>query len=126
MDTPAVAPVATPAVPAAVPAAAPMTPPSVNTNPTAANVDTTPSSGSFMDSLKKAVSNPVQIGFGILFATAGFYFIYWLQYSNKFNKTFVKNVENKIDELDIKYADVVSKLNKQQQETVTQNDLNLF
>jgi hypothetical protein len=71
------------------------------------------------------VSNPVQIGFGILFATAGFYFIYWLQYSNKFNKTFVKNVENKIDELDMKYADVLSKMNKQAQ-TVTQNDLNLF
>jgi len=124
MDTPAVAPVAATPPIAAAPAA-PMTPPSVNTNPTAANGATTDSSGSFTDSFKKAVSNPVQIGFGILFATAGFYFIYWLQYSNKFNKTFVKNVENKIDELDMKYADVLSKMNKQAQ-TVTQNDLNLF
>jgi hypothetical protein len=125
MDTPAVAPVAATSPIAAAPAA-PMTPPSVNTNPTASNGATTPdSSGSFTDSFKKAISNPVQIGFGILFATAGFYFIYWLQYSNKFNKTFVKNVENKIDELDIKYADVLSKMNKQAQ-TATQNDLNLF
>ena len=102
VTTPAVAPV--PQVPA--------TPPQVNTNPTP--TATTPESSSFQDSLKKAVSNPMQIGFGILTTAALLYAIYYFQYQYRFSKTFVKSVENKIDELDMKYADVVSKLNRQE------------
>jgi len=108
MET-AVEPVATP-IPVA-PAPAPMsTPPSVNTNPALA---TTPaSSGSFQDSFKKAVSNPVQIGFGILGALALYYAIYYYRYNNQMQKIFVNNIENKMDELDMKYSDLVSKVNK--------------
>jgi hypothetical protein len=108
MET-AVEPVATPIPVAPVPA--PMsTPPSVNTNPAPA---TTPaSSGSFQDSFKKAVSNPVQIGFGILGALALYYAIYYYRYNNQMQKIFVKNIENKMDELDMKYSDLISKVNK--------------
>lgn len=116
----------TPAVAATAPTPAPTTtPPQVVTTPpmTAANGGTTPAStsgGSFQDSLKKAVSNPVQIGFGIITTAALFYAIYYFQYNIRFSKTFVKSVENKMDELDMKYADVVSKLNKQE---TTQQDI---
>lgn len=123
MDTPA----ATPATPTAPNPAPTMTPPQVVTTPptTAANGATTPAAnGSFKDSFKKAVSNPVQLGFGVLAAGALITFLYYLQYNIKFSKTFVKSVENKIDDLDMKYADVVSKLNKQ--ETPQQDILQPF
>jgi len=108
----AVAPaITTPAAVAPVPVPqVPVTPPQVNTNPT----PTTPESSSFQDSLKKAVSNPVQLGMSILTTAALLYAIYYFQYNMRFSKTFVKSVENKIDELDMKYADVVSKLNRQE------------
>jgi hypothetical protein len=120
MDTPAVAPVTPQAQ------AMPTTPPQVVTTPpaTAANGAVTPSTSSFQDSLKKAVSNPVQLGFGILTTAALFYAIYYFQYNIRFSKTFVKNVENKIDDLDMKYADLLSKLNSKPAETM-QDDLNL-
>jgi len=109
MET-AVTPVATP-IPPIAPAPAPMsTPPSVNTNPAPASA--TASSGSFQDSFKKAVSNPVQIGFGILGALALYYAIYYYRYNNQMQKIFVNNIENKMDELDMKYSDLVSKVNK--------------
>ena len=112
MDNTATAPAATSAV---APSPAPtMTPPQVMTTPpaTAANGAEVPA-GSVQDSLKKAISNPLQLGFGIITTAALFYAIYYFQYNIRFSKTFVKTMENKIDELDMKYADVVSKLNKQ-------------
>jgi len=108
----AVAPAVTPPAAVAPVPQVPVTPPQVNTNPTP--TATTPESSSFQDSLKKAVSNPMQIGFGILTTAALLYAIYYFQYNIRFSKTFVKSVENKIDELDMKYADVVSKLNRQE------------
>ena len=119
----AVAPaVTTPAAVAPVPVPqVPNTPPQVNTNPTP--TATTPESSSFQDSLNKAVSNPMQLGFGILTTAALLYAIYYFQYNIRFSKTFVKSVENKIDELDMKYADVVSKLNRQETTTPQQDIL---
>lgn len=105
----------------------PQTPPQVMTQPAAPPTGTTPTpsnSGSFQDSLKKAVSNPVQLGFGILVSAALFYTIYYMRYKLEFNKVFVANVENKIDELDIKYADILSKLNESSsKETTPQQEL---
>jgi hypothetical protein len=95
---------------------APMVPPQVVTTPPTQSAPTTgqsSSSGSFQDTFKKAVSNPVQLGFGILVSAALFYTIYYFRYKVQFQKVFVANVENKIDELDMKYADVLSKLNNQ-------------
>jgi len=112
-----------------------MTPPQVVTQPpmAAANgtVTATPpttsssGSGSFQDAFKKAVSNPVQLGFGILTTTALFYGIYYFSYNIRFSKTFVKRVENKMDELDMKYADLVSKVNSNSNQATPQDDLNL-
>ena len=111
MDNPVAA--ATTSAPTPAPT---MTPPQVVTTPpaTAANGTTVPAaSGSVQESLKKAVSNPLQLGFGIITTAALFYAIYYFQYNIRFSKTFVKTIENKIDDLDMKYADVVSKLTKQ-------------
>jgi len=104
----------TPVAPAPIPAPAPapMVPPSVNTNPAPAPATTPTSSGSFQDSFKKAISNPVQIGFGILGALALYYAIYYYRYNNQMQKIFVNNIENKMDELDMKYSDILSKVNK--------------
>ena len=124
MDTPA----AVAAAPVQAPAMTP--PPQVMTTPAPApavnGVPATTGNVSFQDSLKKAVSNPVQLAFGVLTTAALFYAIYYFQYNIRFSKTFVKNVENKIDDLDMKYADVLSKLNdKQQAQAAPQDNLNL-
>ena len=125
MDTQVATPTPTPA---ATPAAAPITPPQVNTATAATGTVTPPeSSGNFKDSFKKALSNPVQIGFGMLGTALLFYCIYYLQWDLKFRKNFVKTVENKIDDLDMKYADILSKLNTPQSDTaVPQDNLNLW
>ena len=117
MDTPAVTPVAS------APTPTPTTPPQVVTPP--ASGTPAPASSSFQSSLKKAVTeNPVGLVFGILATTALIYTIYYLQYNIRFSKTFVKSVENKMDELDMKYADLASKQNRQQ--TTQQESLDLF
>ena len=122
MDTPAVTP--TPVASIAPSPAPTMTPPQVVTTPPA-NGTPAPTSSSFQSSLKKAVTeNPVGLVFGILATTALIYTIYYLQYNIRFSKTFVKSVENKMDELDMKYADLASKQNRQ--ETTQQESLELF
>jgi hypothetical protein len=121
MDTTAVTPVATTA-PSLAPAVA--SPQVVTTPP--ANTPAPASNGSFQSSLKKAVTeNPVGLLFGILGTTALIYAIYYFQYNIRFSKNFVKMVENKMDDLDIKYADLASKQNRQEA-TQQQESLELF
>ena len=120
MDTPAVTPVATTSAPTPTPTTTPLqvvtTPPASGSAPA--------SNGSFQSSLKKAVTeNPVGLVFGILGTTALIYAIYYFQYNIRFSKNFVKMVENKMDDLDIKYADLASKQNRQQTQ---QESLELF
>lgn len=79
--------------------------------------------GSITETFKNL--NYIQIGFGILGAAALYYAIYYFRYNIQMNKTFVKNVENSIDDLTIKIADVSSVVNKQQQQK-QQQDLGVF
>ena len=117
---------ATPPAPAPIPPAPPVTaaPPSVNTAAPAAAPATSTGSGTFKDAWNKAISNPAPLIFGILGSAALYYAIYYYKYNNQMNKVFVKTVENKIDDLDMKYSDLVSKVN--QMEASQSNDLQLF
>ena len=119
--TPAVAPAPAPIPPAPPVAAA--APPSVNTAAPAA-APATSGSGSFKDAWNKTISNPAPLIFGILGSAALYYAIYYFKYNNQMNKVFVKTVENKIDDLDMKYSDLVSKVN--QLEASQNSDLQLF
>jgi hypothetical protein len=65
----------------------------------------------------------VQVGFGVLGSAALFYAIYYFRYNIQMNKTFVKSVEARMDELTIKVADVSSVLNTQTQQ---QDNLDIF
>jgi len=111
--------------PAPIPSAPPVAaaPPSVNTAAPAA-APATSGSGSFKDAWNKVISNPAPLIFGVLGSAALYYAIYYFRYNNQMNKVFVKTVENKIDDLDMKYSDLVSKVN--QLEASQNSDLQLF
>ena len=104
-------------------AIAPATPPQVMTTPpvaTPAPASSSFSNGGIVDTLKNL--NWIQVGFGVLGSTALFFAIYYFRYNIKMTKSFVSDVENKIDELDIKYADMASVLNKQEKEKNASGD----
>ena len=113
----AASPAPIPTAPAPAPSS---TPPMVNTNPAPAPAS---SSDSFQDSFKKAISNPLQLGFGILGALALYYVIYYYRYNNQMQKVFVNTIENKMDELDMKYTDLISKVNKANASGKEQKDI---
>lgn len=95
---PAPAPAAPPApAPAPAPAAAPM--------PAAA-----PAPRGGMDSVRDAMRtmNWTEVIFGVLGSAALFYTIYYYKYNLTMNKTFKTEMQNKIDDLTIKLADLQS------------------
>jgi hypothetical protein len=100
--------------------AQPITIPSINTGTAPAQMpDSKFESGGVVDTLKNL--NWIQIGFGVLGSYFLFLGIYYFRYNIKMTKTFVGNVENKIDELDIKYADLSSVVNKGEKQKEASN-----
>jgi hypothetical protein len=104
---------APPPTPAPSPAPAPM--------PQMAEGGSTERSSGFVDTIKNL--NWVEVGFGILGATALFYAIYYFRYNINNHKNFVKNIEGKVDDLHIKIADVNSSVAQKQQQ---QQSLDVF
>jgi hypothetical protein len=70
--------------------------------------------------------NWIEIGFGILGATALYYAIYYYRYNINQSKAFALSVQNRLDELDIKLADVNSVFLNEQQQQPTGNDIFLI
>ena len=107
------APVVTPVAPVVAATPAPAATPAVAVPPTDG------SGGKIMDVLKSF--NWIEIGFGILGATALFYTIYYYKYNINTTSVFKNEIKNKVDELNIKLADMQSSLeskNTQQQPQV--------
>jgi hypothetical protein len=107
----------------------PVAPPPVAPAPavmTETKMDSGSGNGSGNGSVKDIVKNLdwVQVGFGVLGSAALFYAIYYFRYHIAMNKTFVKNIENKIDDITIKIADINSVMNTRQQEQ--QENIDLF
>ena len=108
--------VASPTPPVAVAPVAPITP--VATPPTTIT-DTPQSSGSgaIVQTLKNL--NWVEVGFGILGAAALYYAIYYYKYSIKSAKAFETDFQNKIDDVNIRIADVSSSISELQRDNET-------
>ena len=98
-------------------------PPPPAAPPTPAMTETKMENGGSVKEIVKNL-NWVQVGFGILGSAALFYAIYYFRYHIAMNKTFVKNIENKMDDLTIKIADINSVMNNKQQEQ--QENIDLF
>ena len=96
----------TPVPPAPAPASAPASAPAPSPMPT----ESGSSSTSFKDVLKEI--NPTELIFGILGVTALFSVIYYYRYNTTMNKAFKNELENKIDDLNIKLGDVTSVLER--------------
>jgi len=102
---PVAAPAPAPAAPApAAPMAAPMTPPS--------------SSGNFSDVFKRM--NWIEVGFGVLGTAALYYTIFYYKWNITMSKTFNNEIQNKVDELTMKIADVSSAVENSQQPSQNQ------
>lgn len=104
MDTPlSNTAVATPA-----PAPAPVAPAAAA--PTPAPYTPPPSSGGngIMQTIKSL--NWVEMGFGILGALGLYYTIYYYKYSASLQKTAFNEMQNKVDELNIKVSDISSSM----------------
>lgn len=103
--TPAPAPAPVPApVPASTPV--PATPVSEATN------------GEGVVSILKNL-NWIEVGFGILGSAALYYAIYYYRYNINAQKSFQSEMQNKIDELNIKIADINSVIKKDTTTTTT-------
>ena len=111
---------ATPAAPAAAPTPAPVAPATPAPNTMADGGST--GGGSVMETLKGL--NWMEVGFGILGSATLYYAIYYYRYNINQRKQFEKDFQNKIDELNIKIADVTSVMNKQQEQKT--NDVVFF
>jgi hypothetical protein len=61
--------------------------------------------------------NPVEVLFGVLGAAALYYTIYYFKYNLAMNKGFKNEIENKVDELSMKVADVQSALERDKSNT---------
>jgi prefoldin subunit 5 len=96
----------------------------VTTTPTVAP---TTSGSNILQTMKNL--NWVEIGFGVIGAAALYYAIYYYRYSVKNNKAFQTDFQNKIDDINIKMADVSSAMQEmkntqeqqQQQNTTSTN-----
>jgi hypothetical protein len=68
------------------------------------------SSGGGMDSVKDVLNNMnwTEVLFGVLGSSALFYTIYYYRYNLTMNKSFKSEIQNKIDDLTIKIADIQS------------------
>jgi hypothetical protein len=106
---------ATPMVaPEPAPAPAPVSTPMVSSP--------TPSRFDFRDFFRNI--NLLEIGFGILGSAALYYTIYYYRYDINKNKGFKSEVENKIDDLDIKISDLQSALQREKQNSQNNNATN--
>lgn len=84
----------------------------VAATPMPTTTESKPSSeGSVVSILKNM--NWIEVGFGILGAAALYYIITYYRYNINAQKSFQKQMENKIDDLNIKVADVNSVIKKQ-------------
>lgn len=102
-----------------------ITTPSVEATPTAppppampqmAQGGSTSSGGGLKDTFKNM--NWVEVGFGILGATALFYAIYYFRYNINNQKTFVKNMEGKVDDLTIRMHDISSAMSQPKEQSL--------
>jgi hypothetical protein len=95
------APAAAPAPPAPAPAPAVAAP---------AAPESKSSGGGGMDSVKDVLNNMnwTEVLFGVLGSAALFYTIYYYRYNLTMNKSFKSEIQNKIDDLTIKIADIQS------------------
>jgi TolA-binding protein len=74
---------------------------------------------SFMETIKSL--NPLEILFGVLAATTLYYTIYYYRHSIQIGKS-KTDLENKIDELEIKISDLSSAIQSQKQKQEQQNN----
>lgn len=102
--------------------APPIIPPQIMTTPNPALIGsstppppTVPNSN-WSNSFKKVFDNPVPVVFGLLATTALLYAIYYYRYNIQMNKVFVKSVEDKLDEIQMKHAEIENVIN-----TIKQN-----
>jgi len=100
-----------PAAPAPAPAA-PAAPAPMPTMPMGGG------SGKITDILKRI--NVVEVGFGILGAAALYYTIYYYRYNLTMSKTFRTEIENKVDDLSMKVADVQSAVERDKTQAASQ------
>jgi hypothetical protein len=70
-----------------------------------------PEKETFGDMMKSM--NWVELGFSMLGAAALYFVITYYNTSSKVNKTYMTQVENKIDDLNIKVADIQSAMNRE-------------
>lgn len=89
--------------------------------PSPAPVTTTPattdSGGNVVSILKNM--NWIEVGFGVLGAAALYYAIYYYRYNINAQKSFQSEMQNKIDDLNIKIADVNSVIKNQEPASTT-------
>jgi hypothetical protein len=79
----------------------------------------TDSEGNVVSILKNM--NWIEVGFGVLGAAALYYAIYYYRYNINTQKSFQSEMQNKIDELNIKIADVNSVITNQEPASTTGN-----
>jgi hypothetical protein len=100
-----------------------VTAPAPITTTTPIVVSETTSGSGILQTMKNL--NWVEVGFGILGAAALYYAIYYYKYSVKNNKSFQTDFQNKIDDINIKMADVSSAMqemkNTQEEQQNQQN-----
>ena len=121
MDTNISAPATTPALAQATTTTAP----AVSTSaPMTAPTYTSNSSGSGSLSSMFRNLDLIQVGFGVLASATLYYALYYYRYNVNQSKAFALNIQNRLDELDIKLADVNSVFqNEQQQQQQSGNDI---
>jgi hypothetical protein len=73
------------------------------------------SSGKITDILKNL--NWVEVGFGVLGTAALYYTIFYYKYNITMSKSFNNEIQNRVDELSMKIADVSSALENSNQPT---------
>lgn len=112
---PSPAAAAAPAAPAPAPAAAPAPAPAA----------VAPSSDGGGNSIKEVFQsmNWTEVVFGVLGSAALFYTIYYYRYNLTMNKSFKTEIQNKIDDLTIKIADIQS---ANERDAVTQQGFDGF
>lgn len=100
----------TPAPAAATPPAAAPAPAVTPSAPAPAPAPAESKGGGMGSSIKEAIStmNWTEVVFGVLGSAALFYTIYYYKYNLTMNKSFKAEMQNKIDDLTIKLADMQS------------------
>ncbi len=96
---PASAPAPAPAAPAAAPAPAP-----------AMSTPSTGMGGKISDIFKRG--NMIELGFGIIGAAALYFTIYYYRYQMTMSKSLSSELQNKLDDLEIKVGDLQSALDR--------------